>query len=58
MKRLFAIIGALLTGGLLVALTNASQAAYAGVTNATNMTNMSSVASDMMSGSISALSTN
>lgn len=57
MKRIFAIIGALLTGGLSVALTSASQAALA-ATNATNMTNMSSMTSDMMTGSISALATN
>ena len=57
MKRIFAIIGALLTGGLSVALTSASQAALA-ATNATNMTNMSSMTSDMMTGSISALANN
>jgi len=57
MRKIFAILGALITGGLGVALVSASQAASA-VSNATNMTNMSSLAEEAMTGSISALSTN
>jgi hypothetical protein len=52
MRRIFAIIAALITGGLSVAMTNAVEVGYAVTSNATNMTNAT------MSGSISALASN
>jgi hypothetical protein len=52
MRRILAIISALITGGLGVAMVSAVQLGHAAASNATNMTNAT------MSGSISALSTN
>lgn len=58
MRKIFAIIGALITGGISIGLMSATQAAYSTLTNATNMTNMSSIAEEAMTGSISGIAVN
>ena len=59
-RKIFAIISALITGGLSIAMVSAGQIGHVAASNMTgNMTaNMTGLVNDTMAGSISAFTTN